>query len=113
MYPPLRGRGLLAAAVGAVAAQLEGVALGGAALAHVLLRAAYRDLLQGAKTGAAGVKSAGVDRTLNAGVAADIPFHKNSSLFYPRFEGTALVWLAGEKTYLPGMGKDRLGRRIE
>ena len=76
MYPPEGGGILLAAAVGAVVAQLEGGALGTVALGYVLLGTTHRDALQGTQAaGGGGVVSAGADRTLDIGVTVCFPIH--------------------------------------
>ena len=59
---------LLAAAVSAVAAQLEGRALGGVTGAHILTAAAHLDLFQGAALGLAIVIRTAIHGAADAGV---------------------------------------------
>lgn len=76
---------LLAAAVGAVAAQLEGRALSGVTAAHVGAAAAHLDLLQGAGLGLTVVIGAAVHRAADAGIGifcshVQIPPDKSKSV---------------------------------
>lgn len=73
-YVPPKGEASFAAAGGPVVAQSEGGALGGFTLTDILAGAAHRDLLQRTLTGS-GMVSAGVYRTLDAGVSVGNMIH--------------------------------------